>query len=667
MGSLLADVSVSPSQDVFFRTSLKESVYTWNSGYPKEASESNTEFAGNHRAGMFTLQKYSVENLNAATKLVLTLTGKSGTDALALWTFTNDWSKSTDVATLAATVNTTVGLDLNTTGTPSNSPLINGVTTRKEKIDTENTQCDFTFSGTALAAIKEAADYDGSTGTFTLLITNKLSDMASAGSGDRKFYSSGYTTASYQPAMTASFPVVLNTATGVTYDNLNDAVGALAEDGNTLLIFSDVNVSNRVNFNYDVTITNAAGYDVVLNHKSNANMMFLAAAAKTVTVKSNESGSLTIDGNSGDYSTSPSIFEVSHGGTVYLEGIEFRNISSKQNGAVARVQYSGGSGSLYVKDCTFENISTTEYGVLYDNQRNLFLAGNNVFNNCCSNVYLAGSGEWSGTKYQEVKVYGELTNTVPIVIEAANPAENLIVAYGSGYTTQYTAIDKFVVANQGYRLVKANNDWKMVAAPTVTLSADCPWASFCVDYDALIPEGVKAYVASSQDGSVVRFTNISANTANIPAETGVVLFAPELATETIFTLQTASSAETVGTNILIGTTAATSVSGISGDIYTISKSQSIANGALTFARYTGSADIPANKAYFVGSNGVGEYRFNFAEDLDTFTSVGEVTSLKQVEETANMPKVIYNLAGQRVESYSHPGIYVVNGRKVIVK
>ena len=167
---------ITPTLDVYFRTSLSTGdnpAYSWTSGYPKTASESNNEFAGNHRVGMFVLQKYEVENLSAVKSLTLTLTGASGTDAIAIWTFTNNWTASTDVATLASAVNTAVGLNLNTTGTPSNSPLVNG-TNSKSTVETGINACTFTISGTALTTLKNAAEGN----TFTLLLTNKTTDGA---------------------------------------------------------------------------------------------------------------------------------------------------------------------------------------------------------------------------------------------------------------------------------------------------------------------------------------------------------------------------------------------------------------------------------------------------------------------------------------------------------
>jgi len=131
IGEVKADTTedFKPVTEVYYRTKLDAGVYSWNSGYPKSPSETNVVFAGHQRAGMFVLQKYKVENLASVKSITLTLTGTAsgdanGSDALAIWSFaSNDWSETSDAATLAAAVNAKVGLDLNTTGTPTGTSL----------------------------------------------------------------------------------------------------------------------------------------------------------------------------------------------------------------------------------------------------------------------------------------------------------------------------------------------------------------------------------------------------------------------------------------------------------------------------------------------------------------------------------------------------------------
>ena len=68
----------------------------------------------------------------------------------------------------------------------------------------------------------------------------------------------------------------------------------------------------------------------------------------------------------------------------------------------------------------------------------------------------------------------------------------------------------------------------------------------------------------------------------------------------------------------------------------------------------------ANKAYLplpANVEGAASYSFAFGENT---TGVENV----EVEDTV---KTIYDLTGRRVEEITAPGIYIVNGKKVLVK
>jgi hypothetical protein len=69
----------------------------------------------------------------------------------------------------------------------------------------------------------------------------------------------------------------------------------------------------------------------------------------------------------------------------------------------------------------------------------------------------------------------------------------------------------------------------------------------------------------------------------------------------------------------------------------------------------------ANKAYLpmpAGAEGIKSFSFRFGEGT---TGVEEVKT-----ENGNV-KTVYDLTGRRVEAITAPGIYIVNGKKVLVK
>ena len=214
------EVSVNPTQDVFFRTNSTNTGWN-NTTYPMTAETcGDGTFAGNVRVGMFVLQKYTVENLQSATSIKLLISGRQGPDALAIWTFTNDWSASKDASnasTLAAAVQEKIGLALQSTGEPTGTPLINGTNTKQAVGD--DRICTFAFGADAIAAIKAAASYEGTTGTFTLLITNKTNEMSNTSSGDRKFYCSANSDEQFRPTLKAEV-----TTTGISSIEAQKAV-----------------------------------------------------------------------------------------------------------------------------------------------------------------------------------------------------------------------------------------------------------------------------------------------------------------------------------------------------------------------------------------------------------------------------------------------------------
>ena len=225
-----------PIQEVCFRTGNGNTA--WNSGYPKDAADDgNTQFEGNYQAGLFTLQKYKVDNLSDVTSIVLTLTAGSGVDATRVWLFpTNDWSTSSSIDDMVNYVTEVVGFAPRSTEGTANAYLADGV----KVAGSDPIKATLTISGTALATLKAGAAADG---TFTLMITDKSLITSSS----RKFLTSNTANAeANRPTLVAKIeiPAVTNQETSVGYATLADAIsdaGATA----TLLINKDVEITAR--------------------------------------------------------------------------------------------------------------------------------------------------------------------------------------------------------------------------------------------------------------------------------------------------------------------------------------------------------------------------------------------------------------------------------------
>ncbi|MBO4612991.1 MAG: hypothetical protein J5671_07480 [Bacteroidaceae bacterium] len=202
----------------------------------------------------------------------------------------------------------------------------------------------------------------------------------------------------------------------------------------------------------------------------------------------------------------------------------------------------------------------------------------------------------------------------------------------------------------------AQNTFNLEAVESLPVSiSSAKYATLSSPVALDVPDGVKAYKGTIE-GSALKLTRID---PTIPANTPVVLYAEE-ADGTTYNFPIHSGAvDAVGENALSGTTAA------------IARPEQSATATILTLQN--------------GGNGVGFYYF-IGETLGGFKAYMSIdttkmpTSVKgltfQFEDTDGIttflnPSVekveaIYNIAGQRVSKATR-GLYIVNGRKVMVK
>ena len=89
---------------------------------------------------------------------------------------------------------------------------------------------------------------------------------------------------------------------------------------------------------------------------------------------------------------------------------------------------------------------------------------------------------------------------------------------------------------------------------------------------------------------------------------------------------------------------------------TVSSGYVLANKNDVVGFYPVATTIPAGKAYIPAD---GEAKSFLALD-------GDATAISNIE-TASAHATIYNVAGQRVQNIEKSGLYIVNGKKVVVK
>ena len=204
-------------------------------------------------------------------------------------------------------------------------------------------------------------------------------------------------------------------------------------------------------------------------------------------------------------------------------------------------------------------------------------------------------------------------------------------------------------------------------APSHTLNVtSAGWATLFLDFPAAIPtvedEEKGVFIATGM--TTPGYIDLVKVTGVLPANTGVIVRMD--AGEHEFTYSNGTPAN-VSRNLLRGSATNTYVEGLA---YVLSNKNGIGlyKAELNFdatgnkvGKEAGTHFLNnANKAYLpdgTGSSNIASYSFRFGENT---------TAIENVE-IENEVKAIYDLTGRRVEVITAPGIYIINGKKTLVK
>lgn len=183
----------------------------------------------------------------------------------------------------------------------------------------------------------------------------------------------------------------------------------------------------------------------------------------------------------------------------------------------------------------------------------------------------------------------------------------------------------------------------------------------------IMPEGVTGYTITSEDGKTLKFNKTYAAGAVVPAKTALLLKATEkLTADKVYTYTIVNSTEVAPTdNLLHGSVAeaTTSVEGAKA-YYKLANDDVDHLGFYYGAENGGEFKNGAHKAYLAVKTETLSQMRGFSFDSMT-------TGINHVVANAEHAKstVIYDLNGRRVNSLNAAakGVYIVNGKKVIVK
>lgn len=231
------------------------------------------------------------------------------------------------------------------------------------------------------------------------------------------------------------------------------------------------------------------------------------------------------------------------------------------------------------------------------------------------------------------------------VLSAKDHSNYIIHAYNSNKVGYW----KSTAVDEGSAIVLSNT----LPAINLNESDGKHYATYYLPFAAKAPEGVKAYAGTVSNGSV-KLTEYANGV--IPANTGVLLVSDN-ATSATFTLANDADVTAID-NDLKGVTAVTELTGVenSDQVRIFSTKDGVAGFYKPNSNIT---SLAANKAYVMAPSTEGALALNFG---------GDVTAINSVSDNAAMSHnaVIYDLAGRRV-SHAVKGVYVINGKKIIVK
>ena len=247
-------------------------------------------------------------------------------------------------------------------------------------------------------------------------------------------------------------------------------------------------------------------------------------------------------------------------------------------------------------------------------------------------------------------------------------SENIvkIVPVGGGMIHAQDAGSKVVAwDNEAYNDGSA---WKISEVEDPTLASfdltigEAGYSTLYLGCAVTVPAGVKAYPVTVNGEWAV----FGEALATIPANTGVIIAGEngEAATAGTYKFNYAAPVDAIDGNELNGSTINTYVEGAA---YVLANGENGVGFYKTILNKNaagGEADTHflnnANKAYLEvpAAEGVACYSFRFGEGT---------TGVEEITDNREQSTVIYDLTGRRVEAITAPGIYVVNGNKVLVK
>ena len=189
--------------------------------------------------------------------------------------------------------------------------------------------------------------------------------------------------------------------------------------------------------------------------------------------------------------------------------------------------------------------------------------------------------------------------------------------------------------------------YKLVTLPMNDIViTSAKWATYVPNLAVTIPEDVTAYIVTNATSTSVTLSSV----ASAPANTGLVVNG----NEGTYTPTAAETTDGVSSNLLVvsdGTVVG------NGNIYALGNK----NGSVGFKKVKSGVTVPAGKPYLTIENTGSKDFFDFSFDEGVATGIESIESIG-----FDMNAPVYDLQGRQVNRL-HKGIFIQNGKKIIVK
>ena len=455
---------------------------------------------------------------------------------------------------------------------------------------------------------------------------------------------------------------------------------AYAFDGGTS--YTDLSNNSSASAKFESAELSVSGHTTInlKFHRTNVNTNI---RIDNLTLKVTEIGTNiaapTINLAAGGYSTpqSATITTNEDGGTTYYttNGSEPTNESTEYTGAISitttttlkAITYKGGKASnvvtakyFFYEDGVFDFVGAggiADYGsgVSLETNSSNYVTDNKTWT--AGNVTMvtgkeSGSGYrwWSNDKTLRLYDGATATFSVPdgyVITSIVTTDQSFDTATpGTLAGTTWTGATKEVTLK-----VTGNKTFKTFTVTYATAQSITPAKEYTTltsanNLDFTNVSGLKAYIATSVSGGAVQMTQVN----KVPANTGLVLKATTPGSAVNVPVFDGTGADDVSGNNMAGSaTETTAVAANAGYILSSGIFQPSSGGTL-----------PAGKAYLaIAVSSARTLEMSF--DESDVTAISEVTNTNRTNNTN-----VYDLQGRKVAQPTK-GLYIVNGKKVIIK